>query len=58
MFGREQAVRAIKLVECGLLEMGQEAGIQSQIFGLEAVDEAMAMAAKQASWGTNVVIEP
>ena len=58
MFGREQAVRAIKLVEGGLLEMGREAGIESQVFGLEAVDEAMAIAAERASWGTNVVIEP
>lgn len=58
MIRREQAVRDIKLVEGGLLKMGQEGGIQSQAFGLEAVDALMAMAAEQASWGTNVVIEP
>ena len=58
MFGREQAVRAFKLVEGRLLEVRQEAVIKSQVFGLEAVDEAMAMMVELASWGTNVVIEP
>lgn len=57
MYSREQAVRTIKLVEGGYLKWGPGAGVQSKVFGLGAIDEALNVA-EQSNWGTTVVVEP
>ena len=58
MCSREQMARTIKLIECGALKIGRAAGVESKIFGLAAIDEALKVAAAEASCGTAVVVEP
>lgn len=58
MYERDHVVRALQLLEAGLLKIGKDVGIVTTSFGLEDVDTGLKTAAELTGFGSNVIIEP
>jgi len=59
MYEREHTVRLIKMVEAGLLPLGEKVGFRTAArFGLDQIEEAMDVAEKESGWGTQVLLVP
>lgn len=59
MYDRETIVRLIKMIEKGNLRLGEKwAGVTTKKFRLEKIEEALEMAKKEASWGSQVILVP
>ena len=59
MYTRDNAIRAIRLLETGMLQLGagEKSGIQAQVFKFDEIEKALDISAG-AGWGTMVVMEP
>lgn len=59
MYDRQHVQRLIQMAESGLLPLGKNAGVtQTEVFGLEQVEEALEAASKLSGWGGHVVLKP
>ena len=60
MYSRHMVVRLIKMIEKGNLKLGEEAtGMRTMgKFGLDRIDEAIEMAAREKGWGKQVLLMP
>ncbi|KAL2850397.1 isopropanol dehydrogenase [Aspergillus pseudodeflectus] len=59
MYDRQHVLQLIQMVESGLLPLGKESGVsQTEVFGLEQIEEALQAAGKLSGWGGHVVLKP
>ncbi|KAH8901043.1 putative isopropanol dehydrogenase [Thozetella sp. PMI_491] len=58
MYSREYVVRAIQMLECGLIKLGKDVGVETKAFGLEDIDAGLKTAAELTGWGNNVIVTP
>ncbi|CEL07013.1 Putative Catalytic activity: An alcohol NAD() <=_ an aldehyde or ketone NADH [Aspergillus calidoustus] len=59
MYDRRHVLQLIQMVESGLLPLGKKAGVsQTEVFGLEQIEEALQAAGKLSGWGGYVVLKP
>ncbi|GES56887.1 isopropanol dehydrogenase [Aspergillus terreus] len=59
MYSREHVERLVKMVEAGVLPLGEKAGVsQTEEFGLAAAEDALKVAAERSGWGGHVVFTP
>ncbi|KAL4948733.1 isopropanol dehydrogenase [Aspergillus filifer] len=59
MYDRKHVVQFLRMVEAGLLPLGDKAGVvHTEEFGLEEIGQALEAAAKLTGWGSHVVLKP
>ncbi|KAI9738273.1 MAG: hypothetical protein M1834_008771 [Cirrosporium novae-zelandiae] len=59
MYDRATVVQLIKMAEAGIVKLGKDVGIKSVgPYGLDKFKEALDEAAKDLTWGTNVILKP
>ncbi|PYH88313.1 putative isopropanol dehydrogenase [Aspergillus ellipticus CBS 707.79] len=59
MYGRSEILQMIRMVESGVLQLGETIGIkEAKEYGLESIQEALEAAGKSTGWGNHVVLRP
>ncbi|KAL2857216.1 isopropanol dehydrogenase [Aspergillus pseudoustus] len=59
MYDRKHVLQMIQMLESGLLQLGNKAGVtHTEEFGLEGIEEALEAAGRLSGWGGHVVLKP
>jgi NADPH:quinone reductase-like Zn-dependent oxidoreductase len=58
MYERDHVLRALQLLEAGLLKIGKDVGVETKSYDLENIETGLKTAAELTGWGSNVIVVP